>query len=101
MDAMMRLVNLSAEVEALRNKTELNRRMAKEATMQAANATQVASSLQQVSIGSAGGRFFSLCSFADAVKSLLLFFLPSRVSMTRRSSTSSCWRRSALWGEEV
>lgn len=76
MDAMMRLIDLSAEVEALRNKTELNRRMAKEATMQAANATQVASSLQQVSIGSAGGRFFSLCSFADAVKSLLLFFYP-------------------------
>lgn len=58
MDAMMRLVNLSAEVDALRNKTELNRRMAKEATAQAANATQVASSLQQVSVGGAGGPFF-------------------------------------------
>lgn len=76
MDAMMRLVDLSAEVEALRNKTELNRRMAKEATAQAANATQVASSLQQVSIGSAGGPFFSPCSFADPVKCLLFFLNP-------------------------
>lgn len=51
MDVMMRLVNLSVEVEALRNKTEQNRRMAKEATAQAANATQLASSLQQVNVG--------------------------------------------------
>lgn len=55
MDMMMRLVNLSAEVEALRNKTKQNRRMAKEATAQAANATQLVSSLQQVSVGSTDG----------------------------------------------
>lgn len=54
MDVMMRLVNLSAAVEALKNKTEQNRQMAKEAMEQAANATQLASSLQQVSVSSSG-----------------------------------------------
>lgn len=49
MDAMMRLGNLHLEVEALRNKTEQNRQMAKEAKAQADNATQLASSLEQVS----------------------------------------------------
>lgn len=49
MDVMMRLNNLSMEVEALRNKTELNRQMAKDAVALANNATQVASSLEQVS----------------------------------------------------
>lgn len=66
MDAMMRLVNLSAEVEALRNKTEQNRRMAKEATAQAANATRLASSLQQVSVGDTGAWFIpQLCCRRD------------------------------------
>lgn len=46
---MMRLGNLHMEVEALRNKTEQNRQMAKEAKAQADNATQLASSLEQVS----------------------------------------------------
>lgn len=48
MDAMMRLNNLSAEVEALRNKTEQNRQMAKDAKALANNATHLASSLEQV-----------------------------------------------------
>ena len=49
MDVMMRLTNLSMGVEALRNKTEQNRQMAKDAKAQANNATQLATSLQQVS----------------------------------------------------
>ncbi len=48
MDVMMRLNNLSLEVEALRNKTEQNRQMAKDAKALANNATQLASSLEQV-----------------------------------------------------
>lgn len=71
MDVMMRLVNLSAEVEALRNKTEQNRRMAKEATAQAANATRMASSLQQVNVGSTGG---SLSANSAATGTSILFF---------------------------
>uniref|UniRef100_A0A8C2ZAT6 Laminin, beta 2-like n=1 Tax=Cyclopterus lumpus TaxID=8103 RepID=A0A8C2ZAT6_CYCLU len=47
-DVMMRLNNLSMEVEALRNKTEQNRQMAKDAKALANNATQLASSLEQV-----------------------------------------------------
>lgn len=47
MDVMMRLTNLSMGVDALRNKTELNRQMAKDAKAQADNATLVARSLQQ------------------------------------------------------
>lgn len=50
MDVMMRLNNLSMEVEAVRNKTEQNRRMAKDAKAQANNATHLASSLEQVSL---------------------------------------------------
>ncbi|XP_034394038.1 laminin subunit beta-2 [Cyclopterus lumpus] len=46
-DVMMRLNNLSMEVEALRNKTEQNRQMAKDAKALANNATQLASSLEQ------------------------------------------------------
>ncbi len=48
MDVMMRLNNLSMGVEALRNKTEQNREMAKDAIALADNATQLASSLEQV-----------------------------------------------------
>lgn len=48
MDVMMRLNNLSLAVEALRNKTEQNRQMAKDAKAQADNATDLASSLEQV-----------------------------------------------------
>nr|XP_015824219.2 laminin subunit beta-2 isoform X1 [Nothobranchius furzeri]XP_054602176.1 laminin subunit beta-2 isoform X1 [Nothobranchius furzeri] len=47
MDAMMRLSNLSVGVEALRNKTEMNRQMAKDAQAQANNATLQASSLER------------------------------------------------------
>uniref|UniRef100_A0A3Q3JUR0 Laminin, beta 2-like n=1 Tax=Monopterus albus TaxID=43700 RepID=A0A3Q3JUR0_MONAL len=50
MDAMMRLSRLSMGVEALRNKTEQNREMAKDAQALANNATQLASSLEQVSL---------------------------------------------------
>ncbi|TNN38678.1 Laminin subunit beta-2 [Liparis tanakae] len=46
-DVTMRLDNLSAEVEALKNKTEQNRRMAEDAEARAANATRLASSLEQ------------------------------------------------------
>lgn len=49
MDIMMRLNNLSLGVAALRNKTEMNRQMAKDALAQADNATQQASSLDKVS----------------------------------------------------
>lgn len=49
MDIMMRLQNLSAEAEALRNKTEMNRKMAEDALALANNATLRASSLEQVS----------------------------------------------------
>lgn len=48
MDVMMRLNNLSLGVEALRNKTEQNRQMAKDAKALANNATHLASSLEQV-----------------------------------------------------
>lgn len=48
MDVMMRLNNLSMEVEALRNKTEQNRQMAKDANALANNATNLATSLKQV-----------------------------------------------------
>ncbi|XP_070766889.1 laminin subunit beta-1 [Enoplosus armatus] len=47
MDVMMRLNNLSLGVEALRNKTEQNREMAKDAKALANNATHLASSLEQ------------------------------------------------------
>ncbi|XP_011475073.1 laminin subunit beta-2 [Oryzias latipes] len=47
MDIVMRLQNLSAEAEALRNKTEMNRRMADDALALANNATLRASSLEQ------------------------------------------------------
>lgn len=50
MDVMTRLSDLSMGVEALRNKTEQNRHMAKEAKALANNATQLASSLDQVSV---------------------------------------------------
>lgn len=50
MDIMMRLNNLSVGVEALRNKTEQNKQMAKEAKALANNATQLASSLERVSV---------------------------------------------------
>ncbi|XP_077371311.1 laminin subunit beta-1 isoform X3 [Festucalex cinctus] len=46
MEVMMRLINLSAEIEALKNKKELNREMAKDAKALADNAT-----LQAVSLG--------------------------------------------------
>ncbi|XP_047459285.1 laminin subunit beta-2 isoform X2 [Mugil cephalus] len=47
MDVMMRLQDLSAGVEALKNKTELNREMAREAAALANNATNQASSLEK------------------------------------------------------
>lgn len=50
MDVMMRLNNLSVGVEALRNKTEQNKQMAKEAKALANNATRLASSLERVSV---------------------------------------------------
>lgn len=50
MDIMMRLQNLSAEAEALRNKTEVNRKMADDALALANNATLRASSLEQVGV---------------------------------------------------
>lgn len=49
MEVMMRLNNLSTNIEALRNKTELNREMAKGAKALADNAT-----LQAVSLGQVG-----------------------------------------------
>lgn len=56
MDVMMRLNNLSSGVEALRNKTEMNRQMAKDALAQANNATQQASSLDKVSEATTASR---------------------------------------------
>lgn len=50
MDVMMRLSNLTAELEALKNKTEQNRKMAKDANVQANNATNLALSLEKVSV---------------------------------------------------
>lgn len=50
MDIMMRLSNLSVGVEALRNKTEMNRQMAKDALDLANNATHQASSLGKVNV---------------------------------------------------
>ncbi|KAG7235214.1 hypothetical protein INR49_030617, partial [Caranx melampygus] len=47
MDVMMRLNNISLGVEALRNKTEMNRQMAEDAKELANNATHEASSLQE------------------------------------------------------
>lgn len=49
MDIMIRLNNLSMATGSLKNKTEKNREMAKEAKSQANNATTQASSLEQVS----------------------------------------------------
>lgn len=48
MDIMMRLNNISLGLEALRNKTEMNRQMAEDAKELANNATLEASSLQEV-----------------------------------------------------
>ena len=48
MDAMMRLARLSEEIEALKNKTELNREMANEAKAHADNATEAADGLNEV-----------------------------------------------------
>lgn len=50
MEFMMRLNNLSAGVEALKNKTEQNREMAKDAKALANNATNLASSVEHVSV---------------------------------------------------
>ncbi|XP_031421824.1 laminin subunit beta-1 [Clupea harengus] len=47
MDAMMRLARLSEEIEALKNKTELNREMANEAKAHADNATEAADGLNE------------------------------------------------------
>lgn len=55
MEVMMRLSNLSTGVEALRNKTKLNREMAKDANALANNATDMASSLEKVSMCLASG----------------------------------------------
>lgn len=48
MDMMMRLANLSKEVDFLKNKTEQNRQQAKEAKERSDNATQAASELKKV-----------------------------------------------------
>lgn len=50
MEVMMRLANLTMGVEALRNKTAMNRAMAKDAKALANNATRLASSLENVSM---------------------------------------------------
>lgn len=50
MDVMMRLANLSHAVELLRNKTEQNREMAKDAKAQSVNATLEAAGLQEVCV---------------------------------------------------
>lgn len=47
MDVMMRLANLSHGVDLLKNKTEQNREMAKDAKAQSDNATQEAAGLQE------------------------------------------------------
>ncbi|KAI2649791.1 Laminin subunit beta-2 [Labeo rohita] len=47
MDVMMRLANLSHEVDLLKNKTEQNREMAKDAKAQSDNATKEAAGLQK------------------------------------------------------
>ncbi|XP_073678938.1 laminin subunit beta-1 [Garra rufa] len=47
MDVMMRLANLSRGVDLLKNKTEQNREMAKDAKAQSDNATQEAAGLQE------------------------------------------------------
>lgn len=51
MDIMIRLNNLSKATGALGNKTGKNREMAKEAKNQVKNATEQASSLDQVCVG--------------------------------------------------
>lgn len=48
----MRLANLSHAVELLRNKTEQNREMAKDAKAQSVNATLEAAGLQEVCVES-------------------------------------------------
>lgn len=48
MDMMMRLANLSQEVDFLKNKTEQNRQQAQEAKAVSENATQAASELTEV-----------------------------------------------------
>lgn len=55
---MMRLNNLSTNIEALRNKTELNREMAKGAKALADNAT-----LQAVSLGQVGMATYPFVGF--------------------------------------
>jgi len=50
MDVMMRLANLSHGVDLLKNKTEQNREMAKDAKAQSDNATQEAAGLQEVCV---------------------------------------------------
>uniref|UniRef100_A0A8C1L0A5 Laminin, beta 2-like n=1 Tax=Cyprinus carpio TaxID=7962 RepID=A0A8C1L0A5_CYPCA len=50
MDVMMRLANLSHGVDLLKNKTEQNREMAKDAKAQSDNATQEAAGLQEVPV---------------------------------------------------
>lgn len=50
MDVMMRLADLSRAVELLKNKTEQNRDMAKDAKAQSVNATLEAAGLQEVRV---------------------------------------------------
>ncbi len=50
MDVMMRLANLSHGVDLLKNKTEQNREMAKDAKAHSDNATQEAAGLQEVCV---------------------------------------------------
>lgn len=74
MDVMMRLQNLLMEVEALRNKTEQNRQMAKDAKAQADNATQLASSLEKVSV----------CPQTCVVIFFFAFFIPSKLKSNQQ-----------------
>lgn len=60
MEVMMRLNNLSMGVEALKNKTEQNRAMAKDAKALANNATNLATSVEQVSVTECAAKVFIL-----------------------------------------
>lgn len=55
MELMMRLANISVGVESLRNKTEMNRQMAKDAQALANNATEEAAAVKQVGMKAKAG----------------------------------------------
>lgn len=66
MSVMMRLANLSHEVDLLKNKTELNREMAKDAKALSDNATQEATGLQEELVN-AENRYKELKEKVDSV----------------------------------